>query len=84
MAQLPASEFGGKPQRNGIQPPLTPQGKHGHSLTVSERLRMIYTTGQDADSTRDRDGGEAFTGILPLAEQLAVMPKPELYIDTAE
>lgn len=62
------SEYGGKVQRNGIQPPVAPSGAPGHELTASEKLRMIYQTGQDADSTKLPDNGESFNGLLPLKE----------------
>lgn len=81
---LGASEFGGTVQKNGIAPPVTPKGHPGHlTLEAHERLRLQYLTGQpgdtEQDSTRDPDGGEAFTGILPLKEQEAIMPRPEKY-----
>lgn len=66
-----ASEFGGSPQRNGIQPPITPLGTPGHLPTASEELGLFYMTGQIEDSTRNRDNGEAFTGLIPEEEQLA-------------
>lgn len=61
-----ATEFGGKVQRNGIQPPVAPKGLPGHVPTNAELLRLQYLTGQDADSTRPPDDGEAFEGIDPL------------------
>lgn len=63
----PASEFGGKVQRNGIQPPVTPNGHKGHQPTASEKLSLLYRTGTE-DSTADPDGGLAMTGLLPESE----------------
>lgn len=84
MAEMPASEFGGKVQKNTIQPPVTPLGHPGHTdLDAAEKLRLQYLTGQpgdmEQDSTRPPDNGEAFTGILTRAEQEELMPKPPLY-----
>jgi hypothetical protein len=79
--KFPPSEFGGKGQRNTIQPPVTPRGHAGHSPTESERLRLQYLTGQDEDSTRDPDGGEAFTGLLPEEEARELVGEPEKYLD---
>lgn len=62
------SEYGGKVQRNGIQPPVTPKGAPGHEPTASEKLRLTYLTGQDEDSTKAPDNGEAFSGLLPAKE----------------
>jgi hypothetical protein len=74
------SEFGGRQQRNTIQPPVTPAGTPGHTqLTADEKLRLDYLTGQHDDTTRNPDNGEAFEGILPLADQLERMPRPPLY-----
>lgn len=68
------SEFGGKTQPNGIQPPRTPRGQAGHTMTESERLRMIYQTGQDEDSTAMPDNGEAFSGLVDIETQKASLP----------
>lgn len=74
------TEYGGKVQRNTIQPPVTPRGHKGHTeLTNDERLRLIYMTGQDEDTTRDPDGGEAFSGLLPLSEAEKINPPPDPY-----
>lgn len=75
------SEFGGKVQRNGIQPPVSPSGMKGHTPDANEKLRLFYQTGQTEDSTKLRDGGETFSGLLPLKEQIAVAPNPEKYRD---
>lgn len=80
----PPSELGGKTQRNGIQPPITPTGHKGHSPTPAERLRLLSLTGQDEDSTKDPDTGEAFTGMAPLDEVLADLPVHEKAIDAGE
>lgn len=66
------SEFGGKTLRNGFQPENvsdveSPGGQPapgGHTLTASEQLRLIYTTGQEQDPTMDRRPG-AFQGNAP-------------------
>lgn len=68
---LPPSEFGGKVQKNRIQPPATPEGGAGHQPSVSEQLLLMYTTGQIEDSTRDPEKlGESFQGLLTYEEQL--------------
>lgn len=63
--QLPASEFGGKVQRNRVQPPP-------HVPTASERLMLTYTTG-DESGVLDQDAGEVFSGVLPKEAQEAIM-----------
>jgi hypothetical protein len=74
------SEFGGKGQRNTIQPPVTPRGHKGHTaLTSDELLRLGYLTGQEIDTTIDPDSGEAFGGLLPLSEAEKIHPPPEPY-----
>lgn len=77
----PPSEFGGKTQRNGIQPPVSPSGMKGHTPDANERLRLDYLTGQHEDSTKDPDGGEAFHGLLPIEQALEQMPVQEKYRD---
>lgn len=57
----PPSEFGGKVKRNRIQP-------SPHVPTVSEKLMLEYTTGDQSGLT-DPDGGEVFAGLLPLDVQ---------------
>jgi hypothetical protein len=81
---MPPSEMGGKVQRNTIQPPQTPSGMRGHSPTAIETQRLALHTGQDIDSTRDFDTGEAFNGLLPEVEQRALAPQPELYREVNE
>lgn len=61
---LPPGEFDGKTQRNGIQP-------FPHEPTASEKLSLVYRTGSEAGDAKP-DGGVAFTGLLPLAEQRAI------------
>lgn len=75
------SEYGGKTQRNGIQPPVSPSGMKGHTPTADEKQRLLHSTGQTEDSTSPPDGGEAFSGILPLREAQEKAPKPPLYKD---
>lgn len=60
----PASEFGGKVQKNGVQPPP-------HVPTPSERLMLLYRTGDESGMT-NQDAGEAMEGLLPVAEQTAI------------
>ena len=62
------SEYGGRPQRNTIQPPVAPNGQPGHEPTASEKLRLTYLTGQDEDSTKLPDNGESFSGLLPIKQ----------------
>lgn len=79
------SEFGGKVQRNGIFPPITPAGTPGHiELTAAEKLRLDYQTGQHDDSTATSDNGEAWTGVLAYEEAREAMPKPEKYRDSMQ
>lgn len=68
------SEFGGKVQKNGIQPQvpvaLSPRGVppvSGHEMTPSEELRQIYRTGT-TDQTADPDP-DAFVGGRDIPEQ---------------
>ena len=65
-------------QRNTLFPPVTPEGKQGHTPNSQDLLRLHYLTGQTVDSTKDPDGGEAFEGLLPieLAEQINPPPEP--------
>lgn len=63
--QGPPTEFGGKVlKRHGVQP--VP-----HVPTQSERLSLLYRTGDESGTTDyDPDGdGEAFAGLLPLDKQ---------------
>ena len=57
------SEFGGKVGRNRVQP-------SPHIPTQSERMMLLYTTG-DESGTSTPDGGEAFAGLIPLGRQIA-------------
>jgi hypothetical protein len=72
------SEFGGKPQLNRVQPSTTPAGTKGHAPDPSERLMLVYTTG-DESGLSDPDGGEAFAGLLPLEEALKLLPEQEKF-----
>ena len=58
------SEFGGKVQRNGVQP-------FPHEPTASEKLSLVYRTGSEAGDAKP-DGGVAFAGLLPTREQRAI------------
>lgn len=56
MAELGPSEFDGTgSQRNTIAPPP-------HEMTPSEKMRLVYLTGQDEDQTAVPDSGESFRG----------------------
>lgn len=79
MTNLPPSEFGGHTQRNTLLPPVTPAGKKGHTADSQDRLRLLYLTGQMEDSTMDPDGGEVWSGLLPLSEAEQILPEPEPY-----
>jgi hypothetical protein len=64
----PASEFGGKTNRMGIQP-------HPHRPTEAEKLRSVYLTGDPlmkGDRAIQADM-EAMQGLLPEAEQRAIL-----------
>lgn len=78
---FPPSEYGGKVQRNTVQPPRTPRGHKGHTPTASEKATLMYTTGDDEDSTKPPDNGEAFSGLLPEKEARAAMPKQEKFVE---
>lgn len=73
-ADLPASEFGGKVQPNGLFPPGAPKPSKSKPTTGDtdgyEKLRLLYNTGQTVDSTRRFDDGEVMNGVLPTAEQI--------------
>lgn len=61
------SEFGGRVQRNGVQP-------RPHRPTSSEALSLLYRTGSEDGinpftKRNEPDSGEAFEGLLPKAEQ---------------
>lgn len=71
MPDTSETEYGGKVQKNRVQP-TTPTGDHGfsHTPTPSEELMLGYTTG-DTSGASDPDSGEAFAGLLPEEERLA-------------
>jgi hypothetical protein len=58
------SEFGGRIQRNGIQP-------LPHIPTASEKLSLMYRTG-DVDGSKEPDGGLSFSGLIPADQLLAI------------
>jgi len=60
-----ASEFGGKVQRNRVQPPP-------HVPTPSERLMLMYTTGDESGTLDPDKNGDVFAGFLPEEEQRAI------------
>lgn len=57
-----ASEFGGKVQKNRVQP-------SPHVPTPSERLMLLYTTGDESGLTDPDPNGDVMMGLLPEAEQ---------------
>jgi hypothetical protein len=59
------TEFGGKVQRNGVQPPP-------HVPTANERLSLTYRTGDPSGRT-DPDDGEIFAGLRTTVAQRAAM-----------
>jgi hypothetical protein len=61
----PASEFGGKVQRNRVQP-------LPHVPTPSERLMLMYTTGDESGLTDPDPNNDVFAGMLPEEEQRAI------------
>lgn len=61
----PASEFGGKVQPNRVQPPP-------HIPTPSERLMLMYTTGDESGLTQPDPNDDVFLGFLPEDEQRAI------------
>lgn len=61
----PASEFGGKVGRNRVQPAP-------HVPTPSERLMLMYTTGDESGLTDPDPNGDVWTGFLPEEEQRAI------------
>lgn len=63
------SEFGGKQQKNRVQPAITPDGLEGHTPDPSEEIMLTYTTG-DPSGLSDPDGGASWNGLLPYDEQL--------------
>lgn len=58
------SEFGGRVKRNGVQPAP-------HVPDASEKLMLLYTTGDPSGETLDRDA-LVMQGLLPLEEQRAL------------
>lgn len=61
MARRP-SEFSGRTHANGVWPetpePLSPAGNPAaerEELTAQEKMRLVYSTGQDDDSTLKPD-----------------------------
>lgn len=61
-----ASEFGGKVQKNRVQP-------SPHVPDPSERLMLLYTTGDESGLTDPAKHGEPMEGMLPEAEQRKIM-----------
>lgn len=56
------SEFGGRIQANGVQPPP-------HEPTASEKLMLVYRTGDDTGLLPVDREGAPFEGLLPKKEQ---------------
>ena len=61
---MPTSEYGGDPKRNGVQP-------SPHVPTPSERLSLLYRTGDESGLT-DQDQGEVFSGLRTAETQRAI------------
>lgn len=61
----PASEFGGKVQKNRVQP-------SPHVPTPSERLMLLYTTGDESGLTNPDPNGDVMQGLLPEEKQRAL------------
>jgi hypothetical protein len=59
------SEFGGKVRRNRTQPPP-------HVPTPSERLMLMYTTGDESGLLDPDVNNDVWTGFLPEEEQRAI------------
>lgn len=59
------SEFGGKVQPNRVQPPP-------HVPTPSERLMLMYTTGDESGTLPPDPNGDVFAGFLPEEQQRAI------------
>ena len=59
------SEFGGRVQRNRVQPPP-------HVPTPSERLMLMYTTGDESGLVEPDPNGDVFAGFLPEVQQRAI------------
>jgi len=78
--KLPPSEWGGRVQKNRVQPPITPAGTQGHNPLddPSEQVMLTYTTG-DPTGLSDPDDGEAFAGLLPLEQALELLPEHEKF-----
>jgi hypothetical protein len=66
---LKPSEFGGKVQKNRVQPAITPDGLPGHLPTASEQMMLTYTTG-DTSGLKDPDNGAAWNGFIPYDEKV--------------
>lgn len=61
---MPATEFGGDPQKNGVQPPP-------HIPTPSERLSLLYRTGDESGVTQDDPNGDVWMGLRSAETQRA-------------
>lgn len=70
---MPATEYGGNPQKNGVQPAVTPNGDAGHDPTSSEKLMLLYTTGDDTGKSDPEVPRVTFEGLLAREEQIALM-----------
>jgi len=71
MTALPPSEYGGRAQKNGVQPPP-------HIPTPSERLSLLYRTG-DESGISDADTGEVFSGLRSAETQRAIREAEGLF-----
>ena len=59
------SEFGGKIQKNGVQPPP-------HVPTASERLSLLYRTGSESGTVDPDPNGDIWAGLREESVQRAV------------
>lgn len=72
----PASEFGGKVQKNRVQPPP-------HVPSPSERLMLLYTTGDESGRSNPDPNSDIMMGLLPEDEQRAIR-KAEGVLDVGQ
>jgi hypothetical protein len=61
---MPTSEYGGSDSKTGVQP-------SPHVPTPSERLSLLYRTGDESGLT-DPDAGEVFSGLRTAKTQRAI------------
>lgn len=78
MPDSTETEYGGKVQKNRVQP-IIPTGEHGlsHEPTAAEQVMLTYTTADETGAS-DPDDGEAFAGLVPEEERLAELKQQGL------